>query len=148
MNWTKVIEFWFTELSPGDWFRKSEKIDTLIRDRFGDLHRAVALGLMTSWRTGPLGSLAEAAIAKDYHQPLSNVQKSFLYMPFMHSESGTVHQRAVELFSQPGLEGNLNFELKHKKIIDRFGRYPHRNSILGRVSTPEELEFQKTSPGF
>jgi uncharacterized protein (DUF924 family) len=62
-------------------------------------------------------------------------------MPFMHSESAEMHDIAVFLFDQPGLEENYNFELKHKVIIDRFGRYPHRNEILKRKSTPEELEF-------
>jgi uncharacterized protein (DUF924 family) len=59
-----------------------------------------------------------------------------------------VHETAFQLFGQPGLEANLDFELRHKAIIDRFGRFPHRNHILERPSTPEELEFLKTSPGF
>ena len=59
----------------------------------------------------------------------------------MHSESALVHMQAVALFSQPGMEDNLRFELRHKEIIDRFGRYPHRNALLGRTSTPEELVF-------
>ena len=62
-------------------------------------------------------------------------------MPFMHSESKLIHEYALKLFQQLGNEINLNFEKKHKVIIDRFGRYPHRNAILGRISTPEELEF-------
>ena len=62
-------------------------------------------------------------------------------MPYMHSESGVIHKEAVKLFSRPGLEFNLDFEHKHKDIIDRFGRYPHRNALLGRESTPEEEEF-------
>jgi len=66
---------------------------------------------------------------------------AFLYMPLMHSESAIIHQQAVEVFSQPGLEQNLAFEYKHKRIIDRFGRYPHRNVILGRESTAEEQAF-------
>jgi len=69
-------------------------------------------------------------------------------MPFMHSESALIHQTAVKLFSQPGLEENLDFELRHKAVIERFGRFPHRNRILGRPSTPEEIEFLKTNPGF
>jgi len=64
----------------------------------------------------------------------------------MHSESAIIHMEAVSLFSQPGLERNLDFELRHKAVIDRFGRFPHRNAILGRVSTPEEAEFLLT-PG-
>jgi uncharacterized protein (DUF924 family) len=62
-------------------------------------------------------------------------------MPYMHSESALVHTQAVALFTQLGNENNLDFELRHKEIIDRFGRYPHRNAILGRTSTPEELAF-------
>ena len=64
-------------------------------------------------------------------------------MPYMHSESEAMHDIAMELFDQPGLENNLKFEIKHKQIIDRFGRYPHRNDILGRTSTDDELAFLK-----
>jgi len=69
------------------------------------------------------------------------LQKAFLYMPYMHSESAIIHQQAMQLFNQPGLEDNYNFELKHKVIIDRFARYPHRNAILNRPSTPAEMRF-------
>ena len=62
-------------------------------------------------------------------------------MPFMHSESKLIHEFALKLFQRLGNEINLSFEKRHKVIIDRFGRYPHRNTILGRVSTPEETEF-------
>lgn len=71
---------------------------------------------------------------------------SFLYMPLMHSESPVIHKQAVAMFAKPGLEFNLEFEHKHKVIIDKFGRYPHRNKILGRESTAAELEFLK-GPG-
>ena len=62
-------------------------------------------------------------------------------MPYMHSESALVHAQAVSLFSQPGMEDSLRFEVHHQAIINRFGRYPHRNAILGRSSTAEELVF-------
>ena len=76
-------------------------------------------------------------------------QRSFLYMPFMHSESLAVHEEAVRLFTDLGLKPSLEYELKHKVIIDRFGRYPHRNDILGRPSTPEETAFlQEPDSGF
>jgi uncharacterized protein (DUF924 family) len=68
-------------------------------------------------------------------------QRSFVYMPYMHSESALVHTQAVALLSQPGMEDTLRFELRHKDIINRFGRYPHRNTLLGRTSTAEELAF-------
>ena len=91
-------------------------------------------------------ALAQEAIACGADQDLTQVQRSFLYMPFMHSESLRIHEIAVELFRKNGIEGNLDFEFKHKKIIEKFGRYPHRNSVLGRQSTAEELEFL-TRPG-
>jgi uncharacterized protein (DUF924 family) len=69
-------------------------------------------------------------------------------MPFMHSESREVHKEALQIFKERCSEETFNYEIKHKKIIDRFGRYPHRNHILGRESTPDELIFLKDNPGF
>jgi uncharacterized protein (DUF924 family) len=71
-------------------------------------------------------------------------KRLFFYMPFMHSESAKVHETACELFAKVG--DTLKYEASHRKIIERFGRYPHRNAILGRISSPEEIEFLKT-PG-
>ncbi|WP_410210724.1 DUF924 family protein [Aquirhabdus sp.] len=85
--------------------------------------------------------LAQEAIALGLDQQLTPEQRVFLYLPFMHSESRTIHIEAVRLYTALGIAGNLEFEYKHKAIIDRFGRYPHRNAVLGRVSTPEEIEF-------
>ena len=70
----------------------------------------------------------------------------FLYLPWMHSESALLHEQALQLFATPGMEMNLEFEHRHKAVIDRFGRYPHRNAALGRTSTPEEIEFLR-QPG-
>jgi uncharacterized protein (DUF924 family) len=89
--------------------------------------------------------LAQEAIAAHAPADLDAQQKAFLYMPFMHSESPKIHEWALELFGEPGLEWQLEFELKHKVIINRFGRYPHRNETLGRQSTPEELRFLQES---
>lgn len=111
-------------------------IDQFARNMFRDDARSFAHDAMAL-------VLSQEAIASKADQVFSNQPNrlSFLYMPFMHSESEIIHQQAVKLFSQKGLEFNLDFELKHKVIIDRFGRYPHRNKILGRESTDEELEF-------
>ena len=86
-------------------------------------------------------ALAQELVASGQDQRLPVAQRIFAYMPYMHSESVLVHAQATRPFSQPGMEDNLRFELRHKEIIDRFGRYPHRNAILGRESTPEELAF-------
>jgi uncharacterized protein (DUF924 family) len=86
---------------------------------------------------------AKEAIANGFDKEIDAGYLSFLYMPFMHSESKEIHEIAVSLFNKPGMESSYEYELKHKAIIDRFGRYPHRNEILGRQSTLEEIEFLK-----
>lgn len=178
MDSTDVIDFWFGELGPKDWFSKDDRIDAAIVQRFAMVHRAAAGGELWSWRSVALGALAEIivldqfprnifrddprafgtdsmalvlaqeALRRSLDRDLSAPQRSFMYMPFMHSESKVIHDTAITLFSQPGLEENLKFEVDHKAIIERFGRYPHRNRILGRASTPDEVEFLRTAPRF
>ncbi|MCB0385833.1 MAG: DUF924 domain-containing protein [Bdellovibrionales bacterium] len=172
-NYDEVLTFWFEELTPKNWWVKDTTIDALIKDRFLLVHKAAAEGRLFEWRKSPEGRLAEVIVLDQFSRnmfrntPQSFAfdglalkcarlavesgddrilpvdRRSFFYMPFMHSEDPKAHEEAVRLFSQPGLEGGLDFEYKHKAIIDRFGRYPHRNEILGRVSTPEEIEFLK-----
>ncbi|MCL5255144.1 MAG: DUF924 domain-containing protein, partial [Gammaproteobacteria bacterium] len=91
-------------------------------------------------------ALAQEAVQLGVDAQLTTEQKAFLYMPYMHSESLVIHDVAMQLYDQPGLEYNLEFEVKHRDIIVRFGRYPHRNALLGRQSTTEEQEFL-TQPG-
>lgn len=171
-----VLSFWFDEITPGQWWAKSEDFDRVIESRFAALYRAAARCELYGWRESAAGRLAEiivldqfsrnifrehpqafacdplalalaqTAVAVHADRALDPARRAFLYMPYMHSESAIIHETAVSLFAAPGLEGNLDFELRHKAIIDRFGRYPHRNAILGRPSTPEELEFLK-KPG-
>jgi uncharacterized protein (DUF924 family) len=86
-------------------------------------------------------ALAQEALAGGAGDALTAVERSFLYMPYMHSESLGIHDIAVELFRANGIRSNLDFEILHRDIIARFGRYPHRNAILGRQSTAEELAF-------
>lgn len=86
-------------------------------------------------------ALAQELVASGQDRSLPIAQRVFAYMPYMHSESAVIHEQALTLFAQPGMENNLNFERRHKAIIDRFGRYPHRNAVLGRTSTAEELAF-------
>lgn len=166
-----VLRFWFAEIEPAQWWRKDTGFDRLIARRFGALHQAAARGELFRWRATPDGRLAEVivldqfsrnlhrdsplafacdgmalvlaqeAVAAGADTALPAVRRAFLYMPLMHSESAAIHRAAVELFAAPGLENNLDFELRHQAIIDRFGRYPHRNAVLGRPSTAEELAF-------
>ncbi len=171
-----VIKFWFEETDPKFWWKKDADFDQLITERFEIAHHMATQDALASWRETPLGRLAEIivldqfsrnlyrdsplafaydeqalvlaqeAIHAEADQVLDSQQKAFLYLPFMHSESRAAHETALTLFKTPGLESYYNFELKHKVIIDRFGRYPHRNEILGRESTEEEIEFLK-QPG-
>jgi len=174
--YTDVIDFWFTEIEPKQWWQKDLEFDQLIKNRFGALHQQANAGELFQWRTSAQGSLAEViildqfsrniyrdkpesfasdplalalaqtAISKGLDMALSESERSFLYLPFMHSESQVIHKQAVSLYEALGNAGNLDFELKHKVIIDEFGRYPHRNHILGRQSSPEEIAFLK-QPG-
>ena len=166
-----VIEFWFQENGPDQWFKKDPDFDQEIIRRFSKLHVQAAKGELFSWRKTPQGTLAEillldqfsrnmfrdtpqafafdnialclaqAALSKGCNKQLSKEEQLFLFMPYMHSESALIHLEAVKLFTQLGIENALDFEYQHKEIIDRFGRYPHRNETLGRHSTPEEIEF-------
>lgn len=124
------------------WGRLAE---VLVLDQFSrNIYRDTPAAFATD---GMALVMAQAAVQAGDDRRLPEGQaRAFLYMPYMHSESAVVHEQAVHLFSQPGLEKNLEFEQKHKAIIDRFGRYPHRNEILGRLSTPEETAFL-TEPG-
>jgi uncharacterized protein (DUF924 family) len=171
-----VLNFWFQEIGEAGWWRGDARLDRQITQRFAELHARATRCELYAWRTLPHGRLAEIivldqfsrnmfrdsarafaydslalalaqeAIAAHVDEALNPVERSFLYVPFMHSESPAIHQIAVGLFHANGIEVNFDFELKHKEIIDRFGRYPHRNSALGRASTPGELEFLK-QPG-
>ncbi|MGQ4877591.1 DUF924 family protein [Billgrantia sp. LNSP4103-1] len=166
-----VIAFWFEELEPVQWFRKDAELDAQIRRRFAALHQAAAAGELWQWRDTAQGRLAEIlvldqfsrnlyrddprafvqdplalvlaqeAVARGVDRELDVSRRSFLYMPYMHSESLKIHDEALRLFDQPGLEENLRFEHLHRDILLRFGRYPHRNVILGRESSAEELTF-------
>jgi len=168
-----VLRFWFEELDQQDWWRKDSELDQRIRDRFAPTLEAAARCELFRWRGSARGCLAEVivldqfsrnihrdtaaafandplalalaqeAVARGCDQELPASQRTFLYMPYMHSESALIHDEALRLFAAPGLEQNLDFERRHKAIIDRFGRYPHRNAMLGRESTALELAFLK-----
>jgi len=166
-----ILYFWFIEHGPKEWWQKSAAFDQLITRKFLGTYEAAVAGELSVWRATARGRLAEIIVIDQFARnmfresprsfaadavglvlaqeavkagaldQLPTEMKPFLIMPFMHSESLKVHEDAVELFNKPGLESNLEFEYKHKVIIERFGRYPHRNAVLGRKSTEEELAF-------
>jgi len=167
----EVLRFWFEELTSEQWFAGGEELDHKIKERFSDIHTQVAAGEFWQYRTEPHSylaevivldqfsrqifrglaqafaydqlalSLAQHAIAAGFDQKLDQEERQFLYMPFMHSESKQIHTAAVPLFESLGNPETLKYEHIHKDIIDRFGRYPHRNETLGRESTAEEKDY-------
>lgn len=178
MNAQDVLDFWFEEINPNQWFETDSELDQEITQRFSELHKAATKGELFHWRETAFGRLAEIIVLDQFsrnifrHQPecfahddmaLILAQEMvelgmdteiplnmlpFVYMPYMHSESRLIHDEAMKLFARDGMEENFIYEKEHKKIIDEFGRYPHRNAILNRLSTIKELEFLKNHPGF
>jgi uncharacterized protein (DUF924 family) len=173
MSWKEILTFWFDEIEPIQHWKKDPEFDRLIQDRFAGVHAAATKCELFGWRDQPEGRLAEVIVLDQFSrnlyrgqpasfasdsQALSLAQEAisvgadkqlgdervgFLYMPFMHSESAIIHRVALQLFDGTR---NFEFEVRHNAIIERFGRYPHRNEILSRESTPEEIEFLK-EPG-
>lgn len=171
-----VLQFWFHEITPAQWWKVDPAFDALIASRFGAVHDQATRGELFSWRAEPRGRLAEIIVLDQFSRnmfrgtpdafasdalalvlaqeamalgadvALPMEERVFLYMPFMHSESKLIHAVAENIFREHAPGSNYQFELRHKAIIDRFGRYPHRNAILGRESSPEELAFLK-EPG-
>lgn len=176
MNDHDILRFWFEETEPSQWFKKDLAFDALIKERFSAIHEQIVRGEKSDWRKTIHGRLAEIIVLDQFSrnlfrkQPqsfaydgmalvlaqeamtsgkldeLTTQERSFLYMPLMHSESLVIHEEAVKRFAEKGMEQNLDFEQKHRDILVRFGRYPHRNTILGRTSTAEEIDFLK-EPG-
>ncbi len=169
--YASVLSFWFDEIDPKQWWSAEPSFDQLIRDRFLPLLEQATAGELYPWRTTAAGRLAEIivldqfsrnvyrntpqafaqdgialvlaqeAVAAGVLNALNPIQRSILLLPYMHSESRHIHLQAERLYQEFAPAENYRFELRHKAIIDRFGRYPHRNAILGRPSTAEELEF-------
>jgi len=171
-----VLAFWFEEVDPKAWWEPEPAFDASIRRRFAALHEQASSGELYAWRAAAAGRLAEIivldqfsrnlfrgsprayaqdlaalalaqeAVAAGAHLELEPGRRTFLLLPYMHSESRAIHVVAERLFREFTPPFNHDFELRHKAIVDRFGRYPHRNAELGRASTPEEIEFLR-QPG-
>ena len=174
---SEVLDFWFGETLPRQWFAKDPAFDALVGTRFSELARAAISGGLESWGEVPASALAlvllldqcprqiwrntARAFAGDPHAlalSLGAVERGWLaaeaapprrqfwLMPLMHSEELAVHEQALPLFAHFSDPGTADFARRHRDVIARFGRFPHRNAALGRVSSPEELAFLQT-PG-
>lgn len=171
-----VIRFWFEASTPQQWFAKDDAFDRAIQEHFGGVLDQGARGELWHWRSDALGRLAEILVLDQFSRNVwrdtprafaqdgmalvltqeiialgldrdfTEAQRAFAYMPLMHSESAVVQQESIRQFTALGNPVNLDFAERHKAIVDRFGRYPHRNRVLGRASTAEEEAFLRT-PG-
>lgn len=166
-----VLRYWFLEIAPKAWFVRDAAVDADIQQRFGPLHATLAAepaprapsdsrielarvivldqfprnifrGSAQAFATDTLAlATAKASVAAGLDQPLDGTGRLFLFLPFEHSEVAADQQRAVDLIGAIGDAEYTRFARAHKDIIDRFGRFPHRNPVLGRVSTPDEIAF-------
>ena len=165
-----VIAFW-RGAGPGKWFRKDAAFDADIRARFLDTYEAAAAGALADWEATADGALAlvivldqfprnmfrgsprtfaadplarevaDRAIARGFDRAVDHDMRSFLYLPFTHSEMLADQERCVELHRALGDPEGLKYAELHADIIRRFGRFPHRNAVLGRATTPDEQAF-------
>ena len=174
----EILDFWFSDAAKPRWFQSTPEFDQSLRKRFLDIFEQAEAGGLRDWSATPDGALAlvivldqlplnlfrnqarsfgteaasreiaAAAIDRGFDQPLTDEGKAFLYLPFMHSEDRRDQDRSIALFEAAGLENNLRFAHHHRDIIARFGRFPHRNAILGRTSTREEIDWLDSPEGF
>ncbi len=170
----EILNFWFKEIDPANWWQKNEDFDKLITTKYLDIHSRAARCELYQWRKNPEGRLSEIIILDQFSRNifrgshlsfafdslalalsqeaisvgadknLSPICRNFLYMPFMHSESIAIHKIAMDLYEKNAIQSSFDYEKKHKVIIKKYGRYPHRNKILGRKSTEAEIEFLKS----
>jgi len=173
-----VLEFWFGELEPDQWFKRDDGVDEAIRTRFAATYETVrarpvadlaadgrtALAAIivldqfprNMFRDSPRAfesdahavAVADMAIAAGHDAPMRDEERHFLYMPFMHSEALADQDRCIDLFEALGKEDGVKFAHLHRDIIVKFGRFPHRNAVLGRQSTDEEQKHLDVHGGF
>lgn len=173
-----VNNFWFHVLAPEDWFSAAPRVDAAIQKRFTSLHARLTRDPPSPAALDAHGHLAAVIVldqfSRNLHRAsrkayanddialdlamdavdrkldaaLTKAERQFLYMPFMHSEDRAMQSRSVALFTKLGNPEALKFAKKHCRIIHRFGRFPHRNKVLGRTSTDAEIDFLRTDPGF
>ena len=173
-----IRDFWFADTVQPYWFARSDEVDARIKTDFAETYEAAHRGDLDPWMENAADALslvialdqfprtlfrgsgrsfesndialthARTALDHGYDQDLSETERQFFYLPFMHSEVLADQDRSVTLYKALGNENALDFAHQHRDIIAQFGRFPHRNAVLGRDDTPEEAEFLKTHSGF
>ena len=177
-HYQDIVDFWFAKTNKKYWFNSTPEFDRHLNEKFLGVYESAVSGELDHWKNNPVGSLAlvilfdqiplnifrgkkksfatesrsrevaKHAIEQGHAEQLSNAQQAFLYMPFMHSENMADQDYAVALYDKTGLKNNLKFALHHRDIIKRFGRFPHRNAILERKSSSQEIEYLNSKQAF
>lgn len=173
-----ILDFWFSDAVAAYWFVRSDDLDRHITEKFGALYQQAIAGELEGWKQQAFSALAltilldqfprnmfrgsprafgsdakacalsKFALEQGYDQDVSAKARPFFYLPLMHSENLADQERCVGLYEVLGDEFSLGFAREHRDIIETFGRFPHRNAVLGRRNTPQETEFLKTHSGF
>ena len=174
----EILDFWFSSVVRPRWFNATLEFDRQLEVLFAASYRQAAAGKLQHWEASPAGALALVilldqvplnifrgqaqsfatesrarqvaanAIARGFDLQLNDEQKAFLYLPFMHSENLADQDFSVALYEQAGLKDNLKWAHNHREIVQRFGRFPHRNSILGRENRAEETEYLNSKQAY
>lgn len=169
----EILEFWFEDTQPAQWFQVNPDFDNDIKGRFEDAYDKASRGIFDDWKTDSDGCLAlcllldqfprnmyrgtakafatdakalvvaKFALAKGFDQVLTPIKRRFLYLPFEHSENLNDQRKCVDLFDRMKKDDPLGYDyaLRHLKVIEKYGRFPHRNKVLSRMSTPDEEEY-------
>ena len=174
----EIVDFWFSDEVSKLWYKSTPEFDQLLRHRYEKTWQQASQGELDHWMETATGCLAlvilldqlplnmyrakaksfsteaksravaAVAIERGFDKTLIATQRSFLYTPYMHSESLSDQDLALELFDQPGLEGNLRFSHHHRALVEKYGRFPHRNEALGRISSEAEIEYLNSKQAF
>lgn len=178
MDYQNIIDFWFNEQTKALWFKSTSDFDASLKEKYLAVYTDAKSLKLKDWQTAPLGALAlviildqfplnmfrgqpqsfetetlsreiaEQAVKQGFDAELATEQKAFLYMPYMHSENLADQEQSLILFNQEGLENNYRFAQHHYEIVKQFGRFPHRNKILGRENTEAEIEYFDSDKAF
>lgn len=174
----EILDFWFSEKTEAHWFVRSDDLDQEIKQRFSAVYEQAVEGALAGWKadaesalaltiifdqfprnifrgspkafaSDPLAcALSKYALEHDYDMAVDEKARQFFYLPLMHSEAVEDQEHCVKLYKALGNDFALGFAREHRDIVKEFGRFPHRNAVLGRQNTPEETEFLKTHTGF
>lgn len=173
-----ILNFWFSEPVEAHWFVRSDDLDAQITQRFSGIYEQAVAGDLSGWKDDAKSALAltiildqfprnmfrgspkafasdnqaldvaKFALTKAYDQAVDAKARQFFYLPLMHSENLEDQERCVKIYEKLGNDYSLKFAREHHDIIKQFGRFPHRNAVIGRENTQQETEFLKTHTGF